>query len=62
MTIFGAFMVFLLGKKPSPDLQRMMLGFAAGVMIAASMWSLLIPAIHEAEQLGMAGWIPAAGG
>jgi ZIP family zinc transporter len=39
-----------------------MLGFAAGVMIAASMWSLLIPAIEEAEKMGVTGWIPAAGG
>lgn len=39
-----------------------MLGFAAGVMIAASMWSLLIPAIEKAEELGMVGWLPAAGG
>jgi ZIP family zinc transporter len=39
-----------------------MLGFAAGVMIAASMWSLLIPAIEQAEELGLVSWIPAAGG
>ena len=38
------------------------LGFAAGVMIAASVWSLLIPAIDMAEEQGMIGWIPAAGG
>lgn len=43
-------------------LHRVMLGFAAGVMIAASMWSLLIPAIEKAEELGMVGWLPAAGG
>jgi ZIP family zinc transporter len=39
-----------------------MLGFAAGVMIAASMWSLLIPAIEQAQAMGMPGWLPAAGG
>jgi ZIP family zinc transporter len=39
-----------------------MLGFAAGVMIAASMWSLLIPAIEKAETLGQIPWLPAAGG
>ena len=39
-----------------------MLGFAAGVMIAASMWSLLIPAIEKAEELGQTAWLPAAGG
>ena len=43
-------------------IQRIFLGFAAGVMIAASVWSLLITAIEEAEADGMVGWIPAAGG
>ena len=55
-------MVFLFRKNASPQLHRMMLGFAAGVMIAASMWSLLIPAIEEAQEMGMIGWVPAAGG
>ena len=62
MTASGAAVVFLFHKKNSGALHRVMLGFAAGVMIAASMWSLLIPAIEQAESLGMAGWIPAAGG
>jgi ZIP family zinc transporter len=39
-----------------------MLGFAAGVMIAASMWSLLIPAIEQSQAAGGTGWLPAAGG
>ena len=62
MTAAGAAVVFLFRKKNSLALHRVMLGFAAGVMIAASMWSLLIPAIEKAEELGMAGWLPAAGG
>ncbi len=62
MTALGASMVFLFRRKTSPTLHRVMLGFAAGVMIAASMWSLLIPAIEEAEAMGMVGWLPAAGG
>lgn len=62
MTAAGAAVVFLFRKKNSLTLHRVMLGFAAGVMIAASMWSLLIPAIEKAEELGMAGWLPAAGG
>lgn len=62
MTTLGAAMVFLFRSKSSPALHRVMLGFAAGVMIAASMWSLLIPAIEEAEDMGLIGWIPAAGG
>ena len=62
MTASGAAMVFLFRKQSSRSLQRVLLGFAAGVMIAASMWSLLIPAIEEAEAMGMPGWLPAAGG
>ena len=62
MTASGAAVVFLFRKKNSKTLHRVMLGFAAGVMIAASMWSLLIPAIEKAEELGQAGWLPAAGG
>ncbi|MCI8422633.1 MAG: ZIP family metal transporter [Lawsonibacter sp.] len=62
MTALGAAIVFLFQPKTSPTLHRVMLGFAAGVMIAASMWSLLIPAIEKAEALGMTGWLPAAGG
>ena len=62
MTSLGAAMVFFLRRKSSALLQRIFLGFAAGVMIAASVWSLLIPAIEEAEAAGGIGWIPAAGG
>ena len=62
MTALGAAMVFLFRRQSSPTLHRVFLGFAAGVMIAASMWSLLIPAIEEAQAMGMAGWLPAAGG
>lgn len=63
MTVLGAAVVFLMIKdKSSVSAQKIFLGFAAGVMIAASVWSLLIPAIDEAEKLGKQGWIPAAGG
>lgn len=55
-------MVFLVRRQSSHTLHRLLLGFAAGVMIAASMWSLLIPAIERAEEMGMTGWVPAAGG
>ncbi len=55
MTTAGAAVVFLFRRKNSQTLHRVMLGFAAGVMIAASMWSLLIPAIEKAEELGQAG-------
>jgi zinc transporter, ZIP family len=62
MTTLGAAMVFLFHKTMSGKVQKIFLGFAAGVMIAASVWSLLIPAIEEAEANGQMGWIPAAGG
>ena len=62
MTALGASMVFFFRKKANINIQRIFLGFAAGVMIAASIWSLLIPAIEEASEKGWPGWIPAAGG
>ena len=63
MTTIGAAVVFFMRKEgQSEKVQKAFLGFAAGVMIAASVWSLLIPAINEAEALGRIGWIPAAGG
>ncbi|OHE40380.1 MAG: ZIP zinc transporter [Tenericutes bacterium GWF2_57_13] len=60
MTTAGAAMVFLFKNALSDTFKKIFLGFAAGVMIAASVWSLLIPAINEAENLGWIGWIPAA--
>jgi ZIP family zinc transporter len=62
MTALGASLVFFFRREMSADVRRILLGFAAGVMIAASVWSLLIPAIDMAEEQGKIGWIPAAGG
>ncbi len=62
MTAFGASLVFFFRGEPNPNTQRTFLGFAAGVMVAASVWSLLIPAIEEAEAAGGSGLLPAAGG
>lgn len=62
MTSLGASTVFFFRKEASLTVQRIFLGFAAGVMIAASVWSLLIPAIELAEEQGKIGWIPATGG
>lgn len=62
MTALGASVVFFFKKEMGNNIQRAFLGFAAGVMMAASVWSLLIPAIEEAEGAGQIGWIPAAGG
>ncbi len=44
------------------EIERLLLGFASGVMIAASVWSLLIPAIDMAGEQGQTAWVPAAGG
>lgn len=62
MTALGAATVFFFRKRIYPRIQRVALGFAAGVMIAASVWSLLIPAIEEAGAAGQPGWLPALGG
>ncbi len=62
MTSLGAAVVFFFRKGMKESVHKAMLGFAAGVMIAASVWSLLIPAIEQAEESGQIGWIPAAGG
>ena len=60
MTCLGAAAVFFFRKSAPGKFQQIFLGFAAGVMIAASIWSLLIPAIEAAEADGKSGWIPAA--
>lgn len=60
MTTLGSGMVFFLKKGSSELLQKILLGFAGGVMIAASVWSLLIPSIEFSEKAGYIGWIPAA--
>ena len=59
MTSLGAALVFFFRKNISKNLNRIFLGFAAGVMIAASVWSLLIPAIESAEEQNIPGYIPA---
>lgn len=58
-TSLGAAMVFFLKDAMKPFVQKLLLGFASGVMIAASVWSLLIPAIEMAEQQGKIPWVPA---
>ena len=61
VTALGAAVVFL-RRNPPPGLMDGMLGFAAGVMLAASFWSLLAPAIDLAEASGVPGWWPASSG
>lgn len=55
----GAAMVFIMKEKISVLAEKLLLGFAAGVMIAASVWSLLIPSIDMAKQQGKTSWLPA---
>ena len=57
-TTLGSAMVFFMRKEMNKKIEKMLLGFAAGVMIAASVWSLLIPAIDMAEEQGKIAWIP----
>lgn len=61
-TTLGAGMVFFLKGEMRPRLQKGLLGFASGVMIAASVWSLLIPAIEMAQAAGRVAWVPAVVG
>lgn len=58
-TTLGAAMVFLMRKEMNARLEKALLGFAAGVMIAASVWSLLIPSIDMAAEQGVISWVPA---
>ncbi|MCR5468709.1 MAG: ZIP family metal transporter [Lachnospiraceae bacterium] len=61
-TVAGSAMVFFLKKNLSRSLQRSLTGFAAGVMVAASIWSLLIPAIDQSDSLGKLSFLPAFAG
>jgi len=62
ITVLGASTVFFIKDDVKASTQNSFLGFAAGVMIAASVWSLLLPAIEMAEEQGLPGWLPAGGG
>lgn len=61
-TSLGAACVFLMKHEMAPQLQRGLTGFAAGVMTAASVWSLLIPAMDQAAGLGNWAFLPAVAG
>ena len=59
-TTAGADMVFLLKNEIRPGIQKILTGFAAGVMVAARFWSLLAPALEEAAKMGRFSFLPAA--
>jgi len=61
-TTLGAGMVFFMKNKMGQKVEKLLLGFASGVMIAASIWSLIMPSINMAEEQGKVAWIPAAVG
>lgn len=61
-TLLGSACVFFMRKSMGDRLQRALSGFAAGVMVAASVWSLLIPALEQTESMGKWSFIPAAVG
>lgn len=61
-TVLGAGMVFLLRGAMGDRTRKLLLGFASGVMVAASVWSLLLPAIDMATSQGGIAWLPAAVG
>ena len=59
-TTLGSAMVFFMKNKINNKVEKMLLGFASGVMIAASIWSLMIPSIDMAKEQGKVSWMPAA--
>lgn len=61
-TTLGAATVFLMKNKMNSKIEKLLLGFASGVMIAASIWSLLMPSIEMAENQNIISWVPAAVG
>lgn len=61
-TVLGAALVFFMRSSIGQKTEKFLLGFAAGVMIAASVWSLIIPGIDMSIERGGIGWLPAAAG
>ena len=59
-TIVGSALVYLLKDKLNEKLQKILIGFASGVMLAASIWSLIIPSIDLSESMGELSFLPAA--
>ena len=58
-TVIGSACVFFLKGQMNQNLQRSLTGFAAGVMVAASVWSLIIPAMEQSEHMGKLAFLPA---
>ena len=59
-TLLGSGCVFFMKKDLKDTVKKLLLGFASGVMVAASIWSLLIPSLNESASMGSFSWVPAA--
>ena len=58
-TVLGSSMVFIMKNKVNEKIEKLLLGFASGIMIAASIWSLLIPAIEMSIDQNKVAWLQA---
>ena len=61
-TVIGSGVVLFLNDRSANKAHRVLLGFASGVMVAASVWSLLIPAMEKSSEMGSWAWVPAVSG
>lgn len=61
-TVLGSGMVFFMRKELGMQVQRALTGFASGVMVAASIWSLIVPALEQSDGMGKLSFVPAAVG
>ena len=61
-TTIGSACVFFMRQTLNKSVQHALAGFAAGIMVAASIWSLLIPAIKQSENMGTLSFVPAVAG
>jgi ZIP family zinc transporter len=61
-TVLGSFLVFFMKKSLNLKIEKILLGFASGVMIAASIWSLIVPSMNMSSDMGKLLFIPAASG
>ena len=62
MSVLGAALVFFFASQVQVHIQSVFMGFASGVMLAASVWSLLIPSMELGGSLSLPCWVPAAAG
>ncbi len=61
-TVIGSGMVFLMKNQINKKIEKLLLGFASGVMISASIWSLIIPSMDMAKTQKIMEWVPATVG